>query len=340
VLWEITRGCNFRCRHCAQGGGPRRPNELSGDEALALCDDLIAWGVGSVCLMGGEPLVRPDWHRIARRLRDAAVPVGIVTNGWLLDDARLERVASLGVCQVCLSLDGATAAVHDDIRRRPGAFDRVLAALDRLAAAGVPDRKVITAVSRRNLAQLPAMLDLLLERADGFSWSVLVASVHDAERFDPMDALDPAEHVAVARFLKRARRRAGRRLRVEGSHGLGYCADGLGDRHLHDWEWRGCVAGIEALGIRSDGDVVGCLVLDDAFVEGNVRERPIDAIWRDPRTFGYTRGFRRSLLRGACRGCDFGAICRGGCVNRAVERFGRPFEAPVCLHRIERGAPR
>lgn len=340
VLWEITRACNFRCRHCAQGGGPRRTGELSTAEALALCDRLIAWGVGSVCLMGGEPLVRPDWFRLAERLRAAGLPVGIVTNGWLLDERRMARIEALGLQQVCLSLDGASAAVHDDIRQKPGAFDRVLAALDRLAAAGVPDRKILTAVSRRNLAELPAMLDLLLARAGGFSWSVLVASVHDPERFDPLDALDAAEHVAVARFLRQARRRAGRRLQVEGSHGLGYFADSLRDRDLHDWVWRGCVAGIESLGIRSDGDVVGCLVLGDEFVEGNVRRRDPAAIWRDPRAFGYTRRFRRSRLRGACRGCRFGAVCRGGCVHRAVEGSGRPFEAPVCLRRMERGAPR
>jgi len=340
VLWEITRACNFRCRHCAQGGGPRRTGELSTAEALALCDRLIAWGVGSVCLMGGEPLLRPDWFRIAERLRGAGLPVGIVTNGWFLDERRIAQIEALELQQVCLSLDGASATVHDDVRRKPGAFDRVLGALERLAAARVPDRKILTAVSRRNRAALPDILELLLARADGFSWSLLVAEADDPERFDPRDALDAAEHVAVARFLRRARRRAGRRLVVEGSHGLGYFADGLRDGDLHDWVWRGCVAGIETLGIRSDGDVVGCLVLDDRFVEGNVRRRDPAAIWNDPRAFAYTRRFRRSLLRGACRGCAFGAVCRGGCVHRAVEAFGRPFEAPVCLRRIEQGAAR
>ena len=51
-------------------------------------------------------------------------------------------------------------------------------------------------------------------------------------------------------------------------------------QHLHQ-TWSGCMAGIEVIGIRSNGDVLGCLSLGDDFVEANVRQRPLAEIWRD-----------------------------------------------------------
>ncbi len=65
LLWELTLKCQCRCSHCAAAGGKPRPDELSMDEALAVCDQIAKLGISSVCLMGGEPLLHPDWKKIA-----------------------------------------------------------------------------------------------------------------------------------------------------------------------------------------------------------------------------------------------------------------------------------
>ena len=61
VIWELTRACNLKCHHCASGAGKPRRNELTKEEALGICDQLVLMGAPAVCLMGGEVLLREDW---------------------------------------------------------------------------------------------------------------------------------------------------------------------------------------------------------------------------------------------------------------------------------------
>jgi len=123
LLWELTLRCNCRCTHCAAGGGRPRTNELETEAALEVCEQIAALGVPSVCLMGGEALLRPDWDLIALRLRELGVgALGLVTNGIALDDDTWRRLEILEFVQVVISLDGTTPEVVDQRRRRPGAL--------------------------------------------------------------------------------------------------------------------------------------------------------------------------------------------------------------------------
>ncbi|MDY0059592.1 MAG: radical SAM protein [Myxococcota bacterium] len=337
VLWEITLRCNLRCAHCQSGAGRARPDELSTAEALALCDALAALKVGGVCLLGGEPLVRPDWPELANRLISQGIPVGIFTNGWLLDEACADRLLQLGVVQVGLSLDGA-AAVHDAGRGRPGAHLRALAALDRVAARAFPYRTVVTSVRRANLGELDGLADLLADRAPGFTWTINVASGHATTRLAREELLDEDGYRQVARFVARTRPRLAGRLDVVAADDLGYCS--TLDARLRPAPWTGCPAGLTALGITSDGGVKGCLALPDAFGEGNVRQTPLGELWRDPRRFALNRAFHVGLLAGGCQGCPQGEVCRGGCRDLAASTTGSPYHHPWCLGRAERRGDR
>ena len=287
--------------------------------------------------MGGEPLVRRDWDQIAARLRDLGLHVGLVTNGWRLDDQVAQRILDLGICQVGVSLDAASPRAHDSRRGRVGAHDRATRAIRRVAEMPLPYRTVITSVSRGNLPELPAICEWLEANAPGVTWMVNIASCHDSERFGRDELLDEEGFLAVARFVREHRAALKGTLNVTATHDLGYCSSRWTE--LHDFEWHGCVAGLETLGLRSNGDVTGCLVMDDSFIEGNVLERPLKEIWSAPDAFAYNREFDPSLLEGACRGCEQGALCRGGCRDHAVSFTGSRYDYPFCLHRLERDAP-
>ncbi|MGA9657100.1 MAG: radical SAM protein, partial [Polyangia bacterium] len=53
--WELTLGCNLRCRHCGSAAGPRRADELTLEECLRVADELGALGCQRATLTGGEP---------------------------------------------------------------------------------------------------------------------------------------------------------------------------------------------------------------------------------------------------------------------------------------------
>ena len=336
VLWEITRACNLRCRHCLSRSGAAAPGELDPEEALAVCDDLAAAGVGAVALMGGEPLLRPDWPKLAARLRDAGIAVALATNGLLLDEACARRARECGVSQVVIGLDGGCEA-HERIRG-PGSFEPALRALDAAATAGMESRLVVTSVHRGNADQLEPLLGILLERAPGAGWAINFTSIrHDARMPRAMRA-DVGIFREVAAFLERERPRHAGRLELMASHDLGYCARATPE--LQPEPWRGCVAGLETLGITASGGLKGCLALSDSLVEADVRDRPIAELWADPDAFAYNRRFVAADLRGRCQGCPEGARCRGGCLDFGLTMEGEAHHAPFCLRRIERGEER
>ncbi|KAF0118682.1 MAG: pqqEH [Rhodospirillaceae bacterium] len=124
VVWNLTRRCNLSCRYCYAMAADRTfPNELATREALAVLDDLQAFGVRALILSGGEPLLRSDCFILARRAKALGLHVALSSNGTLLDDRAAEALCSIGVDYVGISVDGI-GATHDHIRGHEGAFYR------------------------------------------------------------------------------------------------------------------------------------------------------------------------------------------------------------------------
>ncbi|MEU4101248.1 radical SAM protein [Streptomyces tanashiensis] len=170
VLWDITYACPLRCTHCYSESGRRPARRLSGDDMLRAADAILALGTQGVCLAGGEPLLVPELFAVAERFTAAGVPVSLFTSGWTLD--RASAGAALGAFSaVSVSLDGATAEVHDRIRGRRGSFDRAVAALDLLTGPGQsPGRASVGVdyvVMRSNAHQVEEFLTVVAPRFPG-----------------------------------------------------------------------------------------------------------------------------------------------------------------------------
>jgi radical SAM protein with 4Fe4S-binding SPASM domain len=334
LLWEITLRCNLKCLHCAARAGRPRAGELSTEEALDLCDQIADLGIPSVALMGGEPLLRKDWKILARRLISRGVRVGLVTNGFLFDEKTAAECEAMGICQVCVSLDAADPAIHDRIRGARGSHERAVRAIKIVGSMDIPYRNVITSINRHNIGELDALLGFMLEHTRDFIWIINHSSERWGERQGDALGIGKEGYVRIARFIDKHRKALAGRINISGTHGLGYFSRRY--RNLHDFRWEGCLAGIKALGVRSNGDVTGCLILPDPFIEGNIRRRSLADLWRDPEAFAATRRFDGRKLRGKCRGCEFAGVCKAGCTNMAYCSLGTIYEYPYCLHHEER----
>lgn len=159
AVWEITYACNMRCEHCGSGCGEKYPDELTTSEALQLCDDLAELGLKGLTLSGGEPFLRKDWPRIARRLKERGIVTNVISNGWYLSRELLTEAREAGITNIGLSLDGLEEN-HDDIRTK-GSYRRVLSALALMAEMKIPSC-VNTTVNRRNLPEIPRLKEILI----------------------------------------------------------------------------------------------------------------------------------------------------------------------------------
>ena len=88
-------------------------------------------------LSGGEPLLRPDLFEIARYGTEKGFRMCVATNGTLVTDDVVGKMKDAGVKICSLSLDGSTAAVHDDFRKQPGAFEATLRAAETFRRNGM-----------------------------------------------------------------------------------------------------------------------------------------------------------------------------------------------------------
>jgi radical SAM protein with 4Fe4S-binding SPASM domain len=329
-VWEVTLACDARCVHCGSDAGRARARELDTAEALDVCDQLAALGTREVTLSGGEPLLREDWPRLARRLVERGVRVSMISNGLGWDAVAVRAAVAAGLHAVTLSIDGP-ADLHDELRGVPGAFPRALAAVRALREAGLPVG-VSTQVSRPALPRL-VELERALAAAGVRGWQLQLTmpAGRCAERRELVPAAD--ELPELVRFVLAARARGALPL---------YLADNVGwmtpDEPLlrsaarpPDRFFAGCQAGLGVLGLTSDGTVRGCLSLPPEFDEGNLRQRSLASIWHDPAAFPYNRRFREDELTGACARCPFARVCRGGCRSVAWATGRTVHENGYCL---------
>ena len=163
VAWQLTNECNLACLHCIEESGPGKAfrDELGHAEILRIIDQLAAMGVPYLSLSGGEPMLHPSFFALVERICTAGMELKIETNGHFLEAASCERLQSLGVKAVQVSLDGASAETYNRIRVR-GNFDRAIAGIRALAAAGVPI-EINYSPTRFNAHEIGAAVDLAHE---------------------------------------------------------------------------------------------------------------------------------------------------------------------------------
>ena len=160
IAWQLTNRCAGRCLACCEESGPDRgwADELSVEESLALAQQIAAAGVPYVVFGGGEPLGVAHCWELFETLSRAGVALKLETDGRYIDDAAAERLAGLAMHCIQVSVDGATAATHEQLR--PGSsFTDTLGAMRRLTARGRPPQMVFVP-TRLNLHEAVTAYEL------------------------------------------------------------------------------------------------------------------------------------------------------------------------------------
>ena len=335
--WELTLKCTMGCKHCGSLAGNAREDELSRDECLHVADELAELGCQRVTLTGGEPTLHPAWDELAARLSQQKVRVGLISNAWAWSARDAERAARAGFCTIGFSLDGLEP--EHDAFRTPGSYARVLEAIRTVRAVNL-EVAINTTIHQRNCQQLPAIRDLLIA-AGVRSWQLQYAIPTGAMAAHPELVLPPEDLLwLVPQIAEFCRERKGR-MHVVASDHIGYF--GKPEAHLRQADgsmpfWLGCWAGMRAFGIESNGNIKGCLSLpsdrhgESGYIEGNLRQTSLRELWNRPTGFAYNRSFRMDDLRGFCRVCRYGDVCRGGCTWKRYSQ-GAPKAGDIyCLY--------
>jgi len=134
MVLDVTARCNLRCKGCWAGQYEKKAEDL--DMKLiekAIDEARYKIGLNHIAVTGGEPLIRNDVFDIFEKYSDCQFI--LYTNGTLLTDEKVKKLAELGNVYVLLSIEGNEE--YTDARRGQGVYRKVISAMDRLKEAGV-----------------------------------------------------------------------------------------------------------------------------------------------------------------------------------------------------------
>ncbi|MEN8130039.1 MAG: heme d1 biosynthesis radical SAM protein NirJ [Pseudomonadota bacterium] len=343
VIWNLIRRCNLTCKHCYSiSADTNFPGELTTQEVFEVMDDLKRFGVPVLILSGGEPLLRPDIFEISHQAKALGFYTGLSTNGTLIGEDNIGKIAEVGYDYIGISIDGLRST-HDRFRRKRGAYDAAMAGVRLCKQNGIKVGLRFT-MTQDNARELPQLLELIdREGVDKFYLSHLnYAGRGNRNRSADVFlnttrwAMDLMFGASLQEVLCGQDKEF-----VTGNND----ADGV---YLLHWierrypkhvermreklaQWGGNSSGVNIANIDNLGNVH-----PDTFwwhySLGNVRQRPFSEIWpdtSDPIMAGLKA--RPRQLKGRCGQCRYLDICGGNTRVRAMQLLDDPWGAdPAC----------
>ena len=343
VIWNLIRRCNLTCKHCyAVSTDTDFKGELSTDEVFTVMDDLKGFRVPVLILSGGEPLMRPDIFDISHRAKEMGFYVALSSNGTLIDESNIEKIAEVGYDYVGISVDGLKET-HDKFRRKEGAFEATMNGIrmcrDRGIKVGL--RFTLTADNRQDL---PPLLELMEEeRIDKFYLSHLNYAGRgnknrrdDAHHRMTREAMDLLFDTCWAQIQRgQAMEFVTGNNDADGPYLLQWAARNVPDQleslRQRLENWGGNASGVNVANIDNRGHVHPDTMWWHHDL-GSVRERPFSTIWQDT-SDELMAGLKQSPrpVSGRCAQCAHLAVCNGNTRTRAHQLTGDYWsEDPGC----------
>lgn len=315
ITWEVTFACNLNCEHCLSASGKQKADELSCDEAKSMIDDLADMGVFYINIGGGEPLIRPDFLELVEYAVSRGLPVQFSTNGTLLTEELVKKIAAIRHVRVQVSMDGANEETNDQIRG-PGSFKGALNALELLSESNI-DFSVNMVATSNSFGQIGELYQLVKSYGAKFRVARLRPSGRGVNSYHYLH-LTPEQNVELYQWVK-----ANPDVTTGDSYfilsTLGEPIPGLNV----------CGASRATACISPTGNVYPCaFLINDDCLAGNIRVQSFSQLWKESELF---HKFRTTRVRN-CISCKSYNDCGGGCHAVSYHLRGDLFARdPECL---------
>jgi heme b synthase len=336
VAWETTQRCNLRCVHCRCSSDlASSEGDFTTGEGKKLLSEIADFSKPVVVLSGGEPLMRKDIFELAAHGTSLGLRMCMATNGALVTDEVCEKMKASDIKMVSLSLDGSTAALHDDFRQCPGAFAGVENAAALFRKHGVKFL-INSSFTKRNQHDIGATFQKAKSLgATAWYMFMIVPTGRGEEIMSELISKEDYEQILEWHYQQEKLehdilmrptcaphyyRVVPQRAKEEGvkfeRRSLTFSTGG----------GKGCIAAQTICLIDCFGNVKPCSYFHRT--AGNVKVTPFREIWENSEIFKELRDFK--AYKGKCGECEYLNVC-GGCRARADAVFGDYMEEePFC----------
>jgi radical SAM protein with 4Fe4S-binding SPASM domain len=348
LFWESTIRCNLACAHCRRlESNDAAVADLSTSQAESLIEQLADLGrrqpqMPVLVFSGGEPFCRKDLFPLIDRARQRGIIPVLATNGTVIDAEKARQIRDSGIARVSVSLDGATAEVHDRMRQIPGAFDRAIEGIRHLRECEVLFQINVT-LTKFNAGQLHDVYDLARSLGAVAVHIFMLVPVGCGETLAETDMLSPQQYEQIMREICTLESRGEIQIKVTCAphyervkRELQIADCGLRTEpgaanpksEIRNPQSKGCLAGLGVLFVSHRGDVYPCGYLPVNC--GNVLETTLTEIWDGNADLARMRD--AGALEGKCGICGYKQVC-GGCRGRAFAATGNYMaEEPFCAY--------
>lgn len=269
VLISPTYECNLKCKGCYSALYGDRYH-FTETEMMDLLQQFYDLGVRFFTFTGGEPFVYKPLMKIFEHFSDCYFMV--FTNGTMLTESRVAKLAKLGNVAVTISIEGFEDMT--DWRRGEGTYQKILTAYERLNRMGVMCGASIMA-TRTNHSQIvdDKFWTFLIDKLGvKYSWVFQYMPVGRDATFDLVPT--PEQRYERFHFLEN--------LRTSGRLAF------LADFWNHGFLVNGCMSGgANYLHINAKGGAEPCVF--QQYAVDNVRDKRIIDILKSPFFEGYKR---------------------------------------------------
>ncbi len=314
---HLTSRCNLACGFCSiDANAPGARGRLPLSRLQMLLDEAVTMGLQELHLTGGEPTLSPQLEDIVRHASGLGVRTRLITNGTLLDRARLEGLWQAGLRSIMVSVDGL-ASTHDAMRGQPGAWRRAMGTVSHAVDLGFTTRVSSVAFST-NLHEIPQLMVVAAQReVDVFS--IFLGS--------PLGRGQAWKDRVIGRRAWRAflaelgdgvqRGDYGERMAIIAEQGWAW--DDRGDATIPPSDMQGRGAGCATLDsafdyllLRADGRLYQCVFFVHAGPSlGDLSRRSLGQVLQ--KAMQEKPAHHLTELPPGCGGCDRAATCNGGC---------------------------
>lgn len=269
-------------------------------------------------ITGGDPLLHPDFWRLAALLKEKRICFSVLGNPFHLTREVCRRLADAGCERYQLSLDGLKRT-HDWFRKA-GSFRATLAALPLLKEAGI-ETAIMATVSEKNIDEIPKLLGVADKNG---------AEVFAFARYCPPGFANGISPAAYRELLKKCSEIQCKNTYLSRKDHLWTLLDWeegrfrIPDDAVPGMIYDGCNCGNCHLTILPDGAVLACRRVPKSLV-GNALTDDLAEIWlTEMEKYREYKDFKK------CANCELLAWCRG-CPAVAASADGDFYAAdPQC----------
>ena len=257
-----------------------------------------------IIFTGGEALLRDDLEEVGLELYRREYPWGLVTNGFLLDEKRLESLLASGMHSITVSLDGFEEQ-HNWIRRHPQSFAKAEGAIKLLALQKDILWDVVTCVNPQSYPHLREFRDYLVSLGVP-AWRLFSIFPMGRAAHDPELQLSDEQFRGILDFIE------DERSKVKGERliNVSYACEGfLGpyEQKVRDHFFY-CRSGVEVASIRCDGAISGCTSVRSHMDQGNIYKDDFWDVWQNRFQIMRDRSWAK---KDQCKDCKVWRYCEG-----------------------------